>query len=51
MKIRRKCVLIFGSWGKDTDFVLEPVCKDCEEDGKECEVCKDYVYLEGEDEN
>jgi len=48
MKIRRKVVIVFGKWGKKTDFVLEPVCKDCEKDGNECDVCKNYVYIEGE---
>jgi len=44
-EIVRKVCVVFGKWGKKTDFVLEPVCEKCEEDGQECEVCKDYVYI------
>jgi len=25
MKIRRKVICVYGKWGKETDFVLEPV--------------------------
>lgn len=43
--MKRKVCVVFGKWGEDTDFVLEPVCPNCEEDGKECETCKDYIYI------
>lgn len=26
-KIKRKVICVFGKWGKDTDFVLEPAEK------------------------
>ena len=43
--ITRKVFIVFGKWGKKTDFVLESVCENCEKDGKECEGCKDYIYI------
>jgi len=44
--MKRKVAIVFGKWGKTTDFVLEPVCPDCEKDGNECEVCQNYIYIE-----
>ena len=41
----RKVAVVFGRWGKKADFVLEPVCPECEEEGKECNVCKNYIYI------
>jgi hypothetical protein len=29
--IRRKVVCVFGKFDNKSDFVLEPVCKECEE--------------------
>lgn len=46
MKTIRKVAIVFGRWGKKTDFVLEPVCPCCEEDGEECDICKNYIYIE-----
>lgn len=43
--IIRKVAMVWGTWGKKTDFVLEPVCKDCEVDGSECEVCTNFIYI------
>ena len=40
--IKRKVVCVFGKWGKDTDFVLEPVCSD---DCK-CSVCRKGFWIE-----
>ena len=47
MKIKRKVVCVFGKFGKDTDFVIEPVCSDeCK-----CELCKENSFwIEGEEE-
>ena len=40
--IKRRVAIVFGKWGKDTDFVLEPTCsEDCM-----CEVCKDAIWIE-----
>jgi len=40
--MKRKVVCVFGEWGEETDFVLEPVCSnDCD-----CEVCKDAFWIE-----
>ena len=44
MKIKRKVVCVFGEFGKDTDFVIEPAC----DDKCKCEICKDAFYIEGE---
>ena len=42
MKIKRRVVCVFGKFGKDTDFVLEPVCsEDCN-----CELCKNSFEIE-----
>ena len=41
----RKVAVVFGKWGKNTDFVLEPVCKECEKDGNECEICRTFLYI------
>lgn len=49
--IIRKVSVVWGRWGKKTDFVLEPVCKKCEKAGEECEVCKDYLYIRIADKN
>ena len=39
--IVRKVVVVFGKWGKNTDFVLEPVCSgECN-----CDICKDAIYI------
>lgn len=43
---KRKVVIIYGEWGRNTDFVIEPVCKECEVDGKECNLCKNYIYIQ-----
>lgn len=43
--IIRKVCLSYGRWGLKTDFVLEPVCGECEEEGKECEICENYIYI------
>ena len=41
-KMKRKVVCVWGEWGEDTDFVIEPVCNlECV-----CEVCKDAFYIE-----
>lgn len=44
-EIIRKCVVVFGKFSKEGDFVLEPVCIDCEVKGNECDVCKNYIYI------
>ena len=44
-RIMRKVCIPYGEWGEKTDFVLEPVCLECEEDGKECEECKNHIYV------
>ncbi len=42
MVIKRRVVIVFGKWGKITDFVLEPTCTlKCV-----CEVCKDAIWIE-----
>jgi len=40
-----KVAIVWGEWG-GKDFVLEPVCPNCEEDGKECEVCENHIYIQ-----
>jgi len=45
MKIKRKVVCVFGTFDKDSDFVVEPVCSE----GCDCEVCKDSFWIEGEE--
>ena len=43
-KIKRRVICVFGEWGKDTDFVLEPTCSDtCN-----CEECKKAFWVENE---
>lgn len=41
-QIIRRVVCIFGKFGNDTDFVIEPACSDtCK-----CEICKDAFWIE-----
>jgi hypothetical protein len=42
-KIKRKVVCVFGKFDKDSDFVLEPACKD------ECKLCKNAFWIEGDE--
>lgn len=39
--MKRKVTCVYGKWGKETDFVLEPVCN-----GEDCECCKDGFWIE-----
>ncbi len=42
-QVKRRVVCVFGIFGKDTDFVLEPACSDeCK-----CEECKNAFWIEG----
>jgi hypothetical protein len=43
-KIKVEVVCVFGKFGKNEDFVLEPTCYE----GCKCEVCKDSFWVEGE---
>lgn len=43
MKIKRMVVCVYGKFGKDTDFILEPVCND-----PECDCCNDGFWIEAE---
>lgn len=39
--IIRRVVCVFGKFGNDTDFVIEPACSDtCK-----CEICKDAFWI------
>jgi len=41
-KVKRRVAVVFGKFGKDTDFVLEPTCnEECQ-----CEVCKDSIWIQ-----
>lgn len=37
--IKRKVVCVFGKWGKNTDFVIEPAHYD-----NKCSLCKDESF-------
>ena len=36
-----KVVCVYGKFGENSDFVLEPICGD-----KNCECCKDAFWIE-----
>ena len=47
MGIKRKVVCVFGKFGKETDFVLEPACpKDSLGNECKCELCEEAFWIE-----
>lgn len=42
MRIKRRVAIVWGKWGKTTDFVLEPTCTPkCN-----CDICKNAIWIE-----
>lgn len=40
--IKRRVCIVFGKWGKTTDFVLEPTCTlKCM-----CDICKNAIWIQ-----
>jgi len=47
MGIKRRVICVFGKYGKNTDFVLEPACLNDSLGNKcQCEVCKGAFWIE-----